>query len=341
MQGNGHALADAMDIRPGIELDGYPTLFRDLVATFRSRGVGREESQDLAQETILRTLVHLRRHGRSADDLGPLVRTIGRNLFIERIRRAKPEVVELSDTIEDDSPEPADLVVESERRQQIYAALQSLTPRHRRVVVLWMQGLTPGQIARELGIKRNAADAILHRARRRLASVLEGDRGALAVVGLAGVRIRFVARRAIDAVGSFDSGGLLTNAATGLAAVGIAVVLSAGGAHVADDAPAVRTGPVRGVVSTTSVADGSRTPLNASGTSTTTRSTKAAKADAVAQDFGVSAEVHNPATGETEHPGAGLIYNQDSDDDPGAVERSARSSVDLACTAAATFCNDG
>ena len=56
---------------------------RELRATFRSRGVPSEESADLAQDAILRTLLHLKRRGRTEDDIRPLVHTIGRNLLID------------------------------------------------------------------------------------------------------------------------------------------------------------------------------------------------------------------------------------------------------------------
>jgi RNA polymerase sigma factor (sigma-70 family) len=226
MQGRGLAVSQAAAVQREMELDGYPTLFRGLFLTFRSRGVGREEAQDLAQETIVRTLVHLRRHGRSAVDLGPLVRTIGRNLFIERIRRAKPEVVELSDTIVDDAPEPQELVVQSEQREEVRTALRSLTTRHRHVVELWMQGLTPGQIARELGIKRNAADAILHRARRRLASLLEESRGAFVLIGVPIARLRVAFRSAAQSLASVSPGSVaLAPAGLSLATVALAAML--------------------------------------------------------------------------------------------------------------------
>ena len=75
----------------------YKATLGQLIAFFRAKGISIDESADLAHETLLRTLVHLKRHGRERADLGPLVRTIARNLLVERIRKARPAMVPLSE----------------------------------------------------------------------------------------------------------------------------------------------------------------------------------------------------------------------------------------------------
>ncbi|HJT37545.1 MAG TPA: sigma-70 family RNA polymerase sigma factor, partial [Actinomycetota bacterium] len=194
------ASSDACTIGPA-----YPQLLSALSGWFRSRGVPSEESKDLAQETILRTLIHLKRHGQRGDDLKPLVFTIARNLLTERARRGVGNVVTLSDDIDvaDPSPTPLDTVMAGEERLAVGDALASLGSRHRKVIELWMRGDTPADIAHALGIKRNAADALLHRARRRLASVLrESGQAFGSFVGLWGLRFR----RAAAAVSRNDPG---------------------------------------------------------------------------------------------------------------------------------------
>jgi RNA polymerase sigma-70 factor, ECF subfamily len=206
----------------------YRSSLGRLVGFFRAKGVPRDEAADLANETMVRMLVHLKRHGRDRTDLGPLVRTIARNLLIERVRKQAPVCLPLGDDIDvaDDALEPLDQLVVSERRDAVRRAIGSLSPRHRHVVGLWMDGRTPQEIGRELGIKRNAVDAILHRARRSLAAKLDSG-GVLGVFGLIGFRVRLFARRASDAVLSVDPSGQATPAGiAAFATMGMAAVLT-------------------------------------------------------------------------------------------------------------------
>jgi RNA polymerase sigma factor (sigma-70 family) len=207
----------------------YRSSLGRLVGFFRAKGVPRDEAADLANETMVRMLVHLKRHGRDRTDLGPLVRTIARNLLVERVRKQAPVVVPLGDDIDvaDDALEPGDQLLVSEQQRAVRAAIGSLSPRHRHVVGLWMDGRTPTEIARELGIKRNAVDAILHRARRSLAAKLDGG-GVLGVFGLIGFRMRLLARRVSDAVLSVDPSGQIAPAGIAFATMGMAAVLTFG-----------------------------------------------------------------------------------------------------------------
>jgi RNA polymerase sigma-70 factor, ECF subfamily len=205
----------------------YRSSLGQLVGYFRAKGVPREEAADLANESIVRMLVHLKRHGRDRTDLGPLVRTIARNLLVERIRKASPVVVPLVDDMDvaDDALEPADQLLATERRDAVRDAIRSLSPRHRHVVGLWMDGRTPVEIARVLGIKRNAVDAILHRARRSLAAKLDGG-GVLGVFGVVALRLRMIGRRVGEALASVDPTGQYGPAGLGIAAVGLAAILT-------------------------------------------------------------------------------------------------------------------
>ncbi len=217
----------------------YPHLISAASGFFRSRGVPFDEANDLGQETIVRTLVHLKRHGQRGDDLKPLLFTIARNLLAERARKHATNVVALSEHIDvaDDAPSPLDRVVQSEERSAVANAVSSLAPRHRRVIELWMAGEAPGDIARSLGIKRNAADALLHRARRRLASVLrESGAGAPAVIGLWRGRLRFAMQRVASFFEHYDPTSIVGQAVGAVAVVSIAGAIGAVGAspaHVA------------------------------------------------------------------------------------------------------------
>ena len=219
----------------------YPQLLSAVSGWFRSRGVPAEEAKDLGQDTIVRTLVHLKRHGQRGDDLKPLVFTIARNLFTERARRGAGMVVALTDEMDvpDPSPTPLDTVMQHEESTAVAGALASLGSRHRRVIELWMHGETPADIARTFGIKRNAADALLHRARRRLASALRESGEAFgSFLGLLGLRARLTLQRIAFGLSRFDPTALFAQAVGAVAVVGIAGVLASGGGAVAATAQA-------------------------------------------------------------------------------------------------------
>jgi len=219
----------------------YRAAFDGLRRFFAGRGVPNEEAADLAQEALTRTFIHIKRHGRASEDLWPLLTTVARNIYADRGRRNAPVYVPLTQAAElaDADPTPDDVVVRRERRDAVRAAVASLPARHRRAIELELRGMTPADIARELGIKRNAADALLHRARRSLASKLESMRGALGTLPFV-LRLRLLARRASAALGRLDPTCAVTGAATGIVAVALVGALGAspGARHAANEASA-------------------------------------------------------------------------------------------------------
>jgi RNA polymerase sigma factor (sigma-70 family) len=326
-------------VRPRTDVgqDELATLYRErlshLVAYFRSKGIGREESRDLAHDTVLRTLLHLKRHGRTRDDIGPLTRTIARNLVVERIRRSGPAVVPLSDDVDapDDAPEPFEVALTNERREAVRAALASLTPRHRRVIELWMQGRSPSEIARELGIKRNAADAILHRARRSLASRL-GPRALWGGVVVLWIRFRTASREAANRLAAqlaawSQQSPSLTAASVSLATAGLAAVIAIGGS-----APAVtpsHPAPAKDVADAMLVVDHPET-----GTVKASRAPVSVRAgddggDEDTPDVTAGSKVINPTTGEEDDFGVDVWYEPATN--AGMVERAVMPVLEHSC----------
>lgn len=197
-------------LRSGVALPhdlgaGYDATFGRLQRMFRRKGLSAEDSADLAQETVTRTLLHLHRHGVRQDDLAPLMGRIARNLVVERARSRRPHLVSLSgaEALDDPDQDPVEHVWSRERQRAVRSALEGLNGRHRDALLLSLQGVQPTEIARSLGVKRNAADALLHRARRRLAEQLAGSRERLAgFVAVATLRIRSASRRITDGASS-------------------------------------------------------------------------------------------------------------------------------------------
>lgn len=210
---------------------GYTATFARLRLMFRARGVPPEDAADLAQETAARFLAHLRAQGIDPrfeqDAVAPLINRIAANLIIDRARAASSRNVSLEglgsavDPARISLDDPAEQVEDVDRAREVRAAIASLSDRHRRAIAMSLDGKGPAEIAEDLGILRNAADALLYRARRRLAASLQGAAGVVgALVTLLILRARSVAQRAGFAGNSAQSMGFAMHLATGaLAAV--------------------------------------------------------------------------------------------------------------------------
>jgi RNA polymerase sigma-70 factor (ECF subfamily) len=297
--------------------EDFASLYRarlgHLEGFFRAKGIGAEEASDLAHETVLRTILHLKRHGRSQEDVAPLTRTIARNLLVERLRRRGPLTVSLSDEIDapDDSPGPSELAIQSERREAVRAAVSSLSPRHRRVIELWMQGRSPAEIARVLGIKRNAADAILHRARRTLASSL-GPKALWGSVVLAWFRMRAGTKHAAHTLAAWSpDSAAVAPVGVSIATVGLAAVLTLGASGQASTSG-------RGQLQDSALAAAQRTlgraPTTARASEVAPRVEAPGPEDvAPSYEMSIDAPVRNPATNGDEDEILGIRYRPDED----------------------------
>jgi RNA polymerase sigma-70 factor, ECF subfamily len=137
---------------------------------FRARGCSAEEAADLAQDAAVRAFMHIRRWGVASSGLDPLLNRIARNLLIDRYRRTTPHLVPLdsADEIGDPAQDPTEEVARRQRRTAVHTAIRSLPVRHQKAITYSLSGLTPEEVGQQMGIGRNAADALLHRARRSL-----------------------------------------------------------------------------------------------------------------------------------------------------------------------------
>jgi len=194
--------AEARYLDPDLpdELSGdYRRTFERLRGHFRVRGVSPEEAADLAQEAALRAYLHVRRSGVTSDNLFPLLNQIARNLLIDRHRRGGPQMVALDDTEPaDPNDDPTERIVQLEAHRAVREALAALPDRHRDALLMALEGMTPAEVGERMGIGRNAADALLHRARRSLKDRLRVvHEAALGLAIAAYLRVRY-GRRAVE-----------------------------------------------------------------------------------------------------------------------------------------------
>ena len=76
--------------------------------------------------------------------------------------------------VEGEGARDGDLYAAIEAELDAGRLLNGLPPREREVAILcWLRGLEIEDVARELGIERNAVDQALYRARRRLRGMME------------------------------------------------------------------------------------------------------------------------------------------------------------------------
>jgi RNA polymerase sigma-70 factor, ECF subfamily len=213
--------------------DAYAQTFDRLRRMFRARGCSAEEAADLAQEAAIRAFTHIRRWGVNGAGLDPLLNRIARNLLIDRYRRVTPHLVSLdsADDIHDPTQDPSEEVARRQRRTAVQSAIRSLPARHQKAIVYSLSGLSPEEVGRQMGIGRNAADALLHRARRSLREHLAPVREGMWGIGVA-VRLRwdrFTRRVGLNDQLADASFAGVANSAMSVAAAAIVAVLAVAG----------------------------------------------------------------------------------------------------------------
>jgi RNA polymerase sigma-70 factor (ECF subfamily) len=136
----------------------------------------REEAEDLVQETFARVL-RKPRILRSEDDVGYLLRVL-RNTYFSQRRTAgrRPQTTALPDDldlIEDPSAVRPEAKVEA---AELYAAISQLPDDFRdALVAIDVVGLSYRQASRALRVREATITTRLHRARQRVARILEGS----------------------------------------------------------------------------------------------------------------------------------------------------------------------
>ena len=152
-------LSDAPDRRS----ESFDVLFRryfpSLVAACRGF-VGEQVAEDIAQETLLRAMVHF--HHLDPDRAWSWLRTVSRNLAVDHLRHHRREVpFELEHT-----GEP---VAQEEPAIDVAAAMSALPSRQRIALGLrYLEDWDPQEIAAYLHVGEGALKQLLFRGRRRL-----------------------------------------------------------------------------------------------------------------------------------------------------------------------------
>ncbi|MFT3694492.1 MAG: sigma-70 family RNA polymerase sigma factor [Kofleriaceae bacterium] len=153
--------------------DLHAVLVRGLSRVLAKKGVGADLCEDLAQEAVIRVRASLDTF-RGDSQFTTWALAIATRLAFDELRHKRWSDVpfdQLSTTVFDartEDPSPDRQLV----REQVMAVLRrvidhELTPKQRGVLVAELEGMPQAEIARQLGMERNAVYKLSHDARKR------------------------------------------------------------------------------------------------------------------------------------------------------------------------------
>jgi len=135
------------------------------VYRYAMRLLGNDDlAEECVSETFQRFLVALKNNGGPADHLQAYLYRIAHNWITDQYRR-QPLILELSESLSDESDNPARIALERINQQQVRAALLRLTSEQRQVIVLrFLEGWDNDETARIMDKPVGAIKALQHRA---------------------------------------------------------------------------------------------------------------------------------------------------------------------------------
>jgi RNA polymerase sigma-70 factor (ECF subfamily) len=134
--------------------------------------------EDARQETFLRVIASLRRGDvKHPERLGAYVNVVCNNVVFE-VYRAEARTSPLPDTelsIRDSRPDAESGLVSRETKQQVREVLEELSPRDRELLrLVFFEEQDASQVCQQFNVARNYLRVLLHRAKRRFRTSLEG-----------------------------------------------------------------------------------------------------------------------------------------------------------------------
>ena len=137
--------------------------------------LGRAEGEDVTSE-VFQAAAYAFADGRFEQVTPAWLMAVTRNKVIDRWRRAERRMAK-AHLLDDfgNAPDPLDLSLDHERRDQVLDVLSNLNERHRMLLVLhYLEGQSAPDIAESLDESTLAIESALARARRRFRTIYEG-----------------------------------------------------------------------------------------------------------------------------------------------------------------------
>src|SRR5213595_1920660 len=127
-----------------------------------------DQAQDLVQEAYLRALRYQHSY-QAGTNMKARLFAIMRNLFWDRFKGVRKEDVSLYDKLRDEGARPESDVLDKIAASEVVAAVVTLPPLHREVVLLVdVEGFSYKDAAQTLGVPIGTVMSRLHRARQQL-----------------------------------------------------------------------------------------------------------------------------------------------------------------------------
>ncbi|GLX50331.1 RNA polymerase sigma factor SigL [Streptomyces hygroscopicus subsp. hygroscopicus] len=136
----------------------------------------RQRAEDLLQETLLRAWQHPEAlHADGFASVRPWLSTVARRLAIDAVRARRARPAEVADGVPEDARITADPAERAAAALDVRAAVKTLTPQHRDVLVLvYFRGASVAEAARALGVPPGTVKSRAHYALRALRRELPG-----------------------------------------------------------------------------------------------------------------------------------------------------------------------
>jgi RNA polymerase sigma-70 factor (ECF subfamily) len=134
-----------------------------------------QRAEDLLQETLVRAWQHPEAFDAPYESMRPWLFTVGRRLAIDARRSRLARPTEIGDGVLATTPDPADSTESAVAALDVRAAVDSLSPEHRAVLVqIYFHGLSVNEAAQTLGIPPGTVKSRSYYALRALARCLPG-----------------------------------------------------------------------------------------------------------------------------------------------------------------------
>ncbi|TXS49140.1 sigma-70 family RNA polymerase sigma factor [Streptomyces sp. t39] len=134
-----------------------------------------QRAEDLLQETLVRAWQHPEAFDGPYESMRPWLFTVGRRLAIDARRSRLARPAEIGDGVLATTPDPSDRTESAVAAMDVRAAVGSLSPEHRAVLVkIYFHGMSVNEAAEALGIPPGTVKSRSHYALRALARCLPG-----------------------------------------------------------------------------------------------------------------------------------------------------------------------
>ncbi len=151
----------------------YAPLMRYIIAPILPRA---EDREDCLSEAAMRVWDKIDTYDPARGSWKAWLTAVTRNTALNHARRSSGDTEELSDALPSSAPTPEEALVQRERTEALYAALNALARKDRLLFYRkYYYRQSTAQIAAELGMTERAVEGRLYRIKKSLREKLGGD----------------------------------------------------------------------------------------------------------------------------------------------------------------------